>query len=175
MTNRILAAIVSAILLAACQAAPPPSAFSLSADSLQRRQTQTRRFDTQDEKSLLVAGAQVLQDLGFTIDESETGLGVIVASKTRDATESGQVAQAIVFTLLFGVNAPVDDKQKIRVSLVTRPLSGTEGVAARVTFQRTVWDTQGNISRVEEIDDAKIYQEFFAKLSQSVFLTAHEL
>jgi hypothetical protein len=31
------------------------------------------------------------------------------------------------------------------------------------------------MSRVETLDDPKLYQEFFNMLSQSAFLTAHEI
>ena len=71
-------------------------------------------------QELLSAAAGVLQDLGFNIDESETKLGVIVASKDRSAVTATQVAGAVAMALL-GAYMPVDKTQKIRVSLVTRP------------------------------------------------------
>ena len=37
--------------------------------------------------SLLIASAAVLQDTGYTIEESEVPLGVIVASRDRDVTK----------------------------------------------------------------------------------------
>jgi hypothetical protein len=160
----------------ACQQAIPPEALQLSAESLGQRQLQTRRYETRDEEKILLASAGVLQDLGFTLDESETKLGLIVASKDRDATEVGQIVAAIFIAALTGAAVPTDEKQKIRVSLVTRS-HGEEGksMAVRVTFQRIVWNTQGRISRIETLEDSKLYQEFFAKLSKSVFLEAHKI
>ena len=61
----------------------PPAALQLQKDTLADRQLQTRRFETEDEKALLIAGSGVLQDLGFNLDESETQLGVLVGSKKR--------------------------------------------------------------------------------------------
>jgi len=164
-----------ATLLVACNQTIPPEALQLSATSLQDRQMQSRRFGTKDEEKLQRASAQVLQDLGFQIDESETRLGVIVASKSRDATETGQIVGSIVVAIVFGVHMPTDKHQKIRASLVTRPVDNGSDVAVRITFQRLVWNTQNNLSKIEGINDPKVYQEFFEKLSQSVFLTAQDV
>lgn len=160
--------------ISSCQTGIPADALNLSRESLERRQLQTRVFDTADEKFLLQASAGVLQDLGFTLDESETDLGVLVASKDRSAVEAGQVAGQIAMAVLFGVYTPIDKNQKIRASLITRPLS-SERSAVRVTFQRIVWNEQGQVSKAEFIDDAEIYREFFEKLGQSVFLTGHDI
>lgn len=83
----------------------------LSPENLQQRQVLTRRFETMNEAELLSASAAVLQDLGFTIDESETSVGLIVASKDRDATDAGQVAASIVMAVLLGVHVPADKNQ----------------------------------------------------------------
>lgn len=162
------------LTLSACSPTIPKEALELSQESLQQRQSQTRRFDTENEAKLLTAGAQVLQDLGFNLEESETKLGVVVGSKERDATEAGQVAGAVFMAIMFGVNMPIDANQKIRVSFVTRSI-GKKETAARVTFQRVVWNNRGQVSTTEPLDDPKLYQEFFSKLSESVFLTAHEI
>ena len=168
--------LVATLGLAACEDTIPKEALQLTKESLEERQAQTRRFDTGDEAELLSASAAVLQDLGFTLDESETKLGLIVASKDRDATETGQVVGAIIVALLTGAVMPIDETQKIRVSLITRPIGeNATRTAVRITFQRIVWNTQGKISKLEPLTDPKLYQEFFAKLSKSVFLEAHEI
>jgi hypothetical protein len=125
---------------------------------------------------LLAAGAAILQDLGFTLDASESRLGVLVASKDRSAVEAGQVFFSLLVAAFSGAAVPWDAKQKIRASLVTRP-SGTErpSVLVRVTFQRIVWNTANQITKMEPLDEPRFYQEFFEKLSKAVFLEAHEL
>ena len=174
--SRTTIAVLLCALLSACAAKIPKDALQLTQDSLERRQLQSRVYDSTDEAAILAASAAVLQDLGFNLDESETRLGVIVGSKRRDAMEAGQVAGAIVMAVIFGASMSVDKEQKIRASLVTRP-SGERGkrMTVRVTFQRMIWNTEGKVSRVEPIDEPNIYQEFFTRLSKSIFLEAHKI
>lgn len=171
--GKALSVLLSGIL-AGC-ASIPKDALRLSPESLQERQLQTRRFETQNEANLLSASAALLQDLGFTIDKSETSLGVIAASKDRSAVEAGQVVAAVLVALLLGAPVPYDEKQKMRVSVVTRPLGDGKSTAVRVTFQRIVWNTAKQVSKAERLNDPEIYQEFFSKLSKAVFLEAHQL
>jgi hypothetical protein len=42
-------------------------------------------------------------------------------------------------------------------------------------MQRIVMNTDNQMSRVETLGEPRLYQEFFNMLSQSVFLTAHEV
>lgn len=244
-------ALLLALVLGGCanQTRIATEALTLAPESLQMRQLQTKRFDTSDERAMLAASAAVLQDLGFTIDESNPDLGVIVCSKQRDATNAGQVVLAVFVAALGGKPVPVDQQQTIRVSLVTRPVARktesastvpkgptltAEGInkacdrfkakinksyldeltqmmdpaaaknmsskladqsiaelrqaltlrmnstdfgatSVRVTFQRVVINTEGQITRQEALSDPQMYQEFFDKLSQSVFLEAQDI
>jgi hypothetical protein len=171
-------------LLGACQhdnsVEAQTSALRLTNDSLAQRQQQLRRFDTLDERNLLAAGAGVMQDLGFLIQETSARAGLIMADKDRDAVEAGQVAGQMFLALLIsamgGKADPIwDQTQKIRISLATRPSADKAAIVARVTFQRVIWNNKNQLSKLETIDDPKIYQEFFDRLSQSVFLQAHEI
>lgn len=168
--------LVLPLLIAGCAPTIPKEALQLTKESLEQRRMQTRKFETTDEKKLLAAVAALVQDLGFTLDESETELGVIVASKDRDATEAGQVVGAIFLAVLTGAVMPVDTVQKMRASVITRPVGdGGKETLVRVTFQRTVRNTNNQVSKLEGLTDPKAYQEFFDKLSKSVFLEAHEI
>jgi hypothetical protein len=169
----------AALVLGGC-ASIPKDALVLSPDSLDRRQLQTRRIDGIAEKDLLNAAAGVLQDLGFNIDESETKLGVIVASKDRSAVTATQVMGAVALALIGG-NMPIDKTQKIRVSLVSRNAVDSHGSplptshVLRITIQRLVWNTANQVSRIESIEEPLIYDEFFERVSKSVFLEVHRI
>ena len=154
----------------------PPDALRINAQTMPERQMQTRRFETPDEKMVLSAVTGLLQDLGFNVDESETRLGVVVGSKTRDARETRQVVGAVLIAGLFGGPIQYDKEQKLRTSIVTRPIGEHgESIAVRVTFQRIVWNSQGLVSKAEAMKDPLQYQEFFSILSKALFLEAHQI
>lgn len=150
--------------------------YTLDKDYLERRNIETRVFDTQNEKDLLTASAQVLQDLGYSIKESDVNLGLITAEKNSDVTtKAGKVALATLSILSMAVDkseTTYEDVQKFYVNIVTTPTK-EKTTKVRVLFTRRSWDNKGNIFKVEKITDTKTYQQFFDKLSQSVFLTAN--
>ena len=160
--------------LVACATKVPREALTLTPESLADRQLQTRVFYTNDEMKLLTASAALLQDLGFTIDQSEVDCGVIVCSRHRDVTDTGEVVLSVALAVLLGVYRPVDRNQKVTASLVTKPLDDKR-IAVRITFQHIVWNTQNQVTKREQVNEPEVYQEFFSKLSKSVFLTAHEI
>ncbi len=166
-------------LSAACATKVPRDVLQLPPEVAANRALQTRRFDGIDAGRMLTAGTGVLQDLGFTIDEGETSLGLIVASKERTAVNDAEVAGAYLLTMLSIVAlapiAPIYAKrQLVRVSLTANPVREGKSTATmvRVTFQRTVYDNYDRIRRLEQVSDEDLYQEFFDRLSQSVFLEA---
>jgi hypothetical protein len=165
--------------LVACHNRIFEEALTLSPESLKDRQLQTRIFEAIDESELLTASAAVLQDLGFAIDETEVQCGVIVCSRDRDVTETVDVVLSVtieILSLLVGAptSVPYDQTQKVLASLVTTPVDNQK-IAVRITFHHIVWDSDGNITKNEQVHEPQIYQEFFLKLSKSVFLVAHEI
>lgn len=147
--------------------------YKLDEQYLARRQLETRAYDTQDEEALLVASAQVLQDLGFTLDESEIKLGLITANKDREAGSVGQKVGMILLAAFAGTQPVYDVRQKIYVTLVSTK-NHNNGYNVRIEFARVIWNNM-NQARIEKIQDEEIYKDFFDKLSQSVFLTANNI
>jgi len=161
-------------VLQGCATTIPKDALILTPETLAARQIQTRKYETNDEAKILSACIEQLQDLGFNLDESETKLGVIVTSKERSAVDAGQVVLMVAVAALGGGKMSIDKVQKFRACVVTRPV-GENSIIVRVTFQRIVWNDKGGISVLEGLMDPIQYQEFFSKLSKSIFLEAHEL
>lgn len=148
----------------------PVEAFKLSATNLQDRQMQSRTYRNIKEENILAASAAVFQDMGYTLSESETRLGVITATKDADATDGTQVALAIFAALLGGGQAAIDDKQRFTTTIVVLPRGNTNVHTVRMTMQRVVWNTHGNVSKLETIKSEEVYKTFFEKLSKAVFL-----
>jgi len=176
---RRIAAATSLALLAACATRVPEGALRLPPEAAADREAQTRRYEGITERELLAAGTSVLQDLGFAIDESETRLGIVVASKERSAIDEQEVAAAYLVTVLSTiVLAPIEPtyakRQVLRVALVTRPAhraaAGRDVTLVRVTFQRSVFDNDDRLRRLEPVNEPELYQQFFDRLSQGVFL-----
>lgn len=178
MTKRCLIFSPSLLLILLFQGCEsiPKDALRMNEATIEQRQQQTRTFETADEVKILSASAALIQDLGFTLDKSETKVGLIVASKDRGAVNAGQVTGAVILTALFGTPCTYDQKQKIRVSVVTHPSYESTGkMAVRMTFQRIVWDNYNRITKLERLNDSELYTGFFEKLSKAVFLEAHNI
>lgn len=148
----------------------PEDALRLTTQSLELRQTQQKEYDNVTERQALVSAANVLQDIGYIIKESEPTLGFILAEKDRDATDDAQLAAAVFVALMTGQSSAIDKQQKIKVSVITRKREDNK-MMIRVSFQRVVWNTNNQISRQETIKDKEIYKDFFNKLDKSIFLT----
>ena len=169
--------IIMMVSFIGCSTAIPKDALKLSPESLEKRTLQTRKYEGISEVDILSASAGVIQDLGFNIDESETSLGIIVGSKERDATDVGQIILAVFAAALTGTYMATDEVQKLRVSLVVRPTSENDNTKhyVRVTFQRIVWNTEGQKTKIEGLEEPEVYQEFFDLLSKSVFLEGYKI
>ena len=171
---RLAFVLISSACLAACQTGESNwanrEALRIGAprpDIAQIRERQTARFHVASEEQLLAEATQVLQDLGFTIEESAPRYGVLAGSKDRDATEVGQVAGQVALAVglaILGVGySPVwDTDQVIRATLTTRPLGAGE-VSLRISFERVVTNNQGR-SFAEELTAPEFSIGFFEKV-----------
>ena len=149
--RRTGALILALAALGGCVPSPQQQAapFTPTAAVSAARARESRRFDTADQRAILQAVIGALQDLGFTIEESQAKNGIVVGAKLG----GGRIrAQAIVL-------AAAD-----RTSTVVR-----------VTFQRIVPRPGAMLAVGEQLDDPEIYRGFFEKVAQSAFLTAHDI
>ena len=183
--------IVLGFLLTACVSKPKQyTVFQLTPASAKYKALQTRIIETSKEKELFSASAAVLQDLGFQIEESAVDVGMLRAVKERSAREYGQEIAQVFIALLSVLGRsvtiiPVDLHQQIAATLVMHPIEESPSrFNVRIVFYRKIWQGDGSVGnqsvppgsqRMEMIYDTKIYRQFFAKLSKSVFLEIHQI
>ncbi len=179
--GRLFAVAACAALLVACQSLPE-DAFRLSESALELREIQSRTYEDVSDIEILSASSGVLQDLGYAIDEVEKELGVLSASKRADAGSDvekiGKLALDVfdcLVTIMLGCEndsyTSSKDVQDIKMTLVVLPEPEQENAyRVRLTMQRIVWAMDGDLYEQETINDPKVYQAFFDKLSKSVFL-----
>ena len=175
--------VLLAFFVASCTTIPE-DALRLTQKNLELRQIQQKEYNNVTEKQALIASANVLQDIGFIIKESEVDLGLLVAEKDRDATDALQtglfVLHSIVNILVASQGAQtsqalaIDKDQKIRVSLITR-IRKNNSILVRASFQRVVRNTDNIVTKMEYIKDKQVYQDFFTKLDKSIFLAKEEI
>ncbi|HVT74005.1 MAG TPA: hypothetical protein VHD61_12795 [Lacunisphaera sp.] len=173
------------VWLAGC-AGIPAGALKLPPDTAEHRELQTHRYEGVSEARLLSAGVGVLQDLGFTLEGSESRLGVITGSRkltSRRPLHSDEVLSRLAWSAAIPYLAPfaaygaihgVKEPQVVRLSLVTHPdpTGPTPACLVRVTAQRVVYlDEQLTTAKtLEALNDPRFFEEFFKRLSLSVFL-----
>jgi len=173
------------VLLAGCQGVPA-GVLQLPLETAGQRQLQSHRYAGVPEERLLSAGLGVMQDLGFTLEGSESKLGVITGSKkltSRRPLNAEEVIKGLCWTALIPYLAPftayhaatgVKEPQIVRISLVTQPAAGDAPPVClvRVTAQRVVYTDErlNQVKFVEPLNDPRFYEEFFKRLSLSVFL-----
>ena len=160
--TKISGFILLVVFLSSCTGIPE-DALRLTTQSLELRQMQQKEYSNITEEQALIASANVLQDIGYIIKESEPNLGWIMAEKDRSATDEAQLAAAVFVALLTGQSSAIDDRQKIKVSIITRKRNDNT-MAIRASFQRIVWNTHNQISVQETIKEKEIYKDFFNKL-----------
>ena len=147
---------------------------------------QTRRFDTDERKIVLNGCMSVLQDMGYNITGGDRPMGLVVASRKAEVlppgldhalAEAAIVATTLILSLLSGqdmvTDLPEQVQQTIYISLlVTAESDGQTRV--RLSIDRDMLYDNGRIIP-DHTELPLVYQEFFEKLSKSVFLEAHQI
>lgn len=144
------------LLLTSCKTAGTPSdAFVLLQSSVAKRQIESRTFETSDKKLLIQNVVATLQDFGFEIHESDASTGLVSGAKQQKEGD------------FYGANSD------IRVT-VTANVFKTNASVVRANFQKIIPSHDPRLFRAEPILEINLYQKFFDRLEQSLFLNRNE-
>ncbi|EAI9064625.1 hypothetical protein C0883_00170 [Campylobacter lari] len=168
------------LIFSGCVTTSVKEMMKIETSTAQERQLQTKSFNTVDTNKILSSSITTLQDLGFNIDEISRDFGIVSASKTRDAREVSTQAGIVVLALLspgaaMAASKQSDHTQEIKASVVISTNNKIKKTFVRFTMQRIVRNQEGSVNEVGSIREPEIYQQFYEKLSKSVFLEANEL
>jgi len=137
---------------------------------LQIREFQTRAYDTNDTKMVMKAMLNVLQDDGFIVKNAVVDMGLLSAEKSVDVQNNGE---AFMIQFFGGQNA-VWKKASIIECSANVSEYGKE-CRVRVNFQVKILDNKGGIMKIEQINDEKYYQDFFAKVDKGIFIQKEKI
>ncbi len=140
---------------------------------LEKRQIQTRTYDCADKALIMKAMLNVLQDEGFIVNNANPLLGFISGSKEFDVSD-----KSIDIEKEFGTTRKALTWQGIRVATIEATANVTEygkEIRVRITFKRKLLNMYGNAQVINDIDDEKYYQDFFAKVDKAIFIQKQKI
>lgn len=136
---------------------------------LEIRQMQTFIYDVKDFHLVMKAMLNVLQDEGYIVKNVQLDLGFLNAIKEADI-ESPSVR------FWGGGFANPDRWVKMSILSVTANVSEFgQRTKVRVNFQIKKVDNYGAVVGVYQVQDPEFYQDFFSKVSKSIFIQEERL
>ncbi len=173
--------ILTLVGLSSCTIVSNQSTTTHQATQLETREFQTRMYDTNDVKLIMKAVVNVLQDDGYIITNAVPDLGVLMAKKEVDLGNTSANNNENNFWFNFFKALNNDNKHRTREEEATYQKTKAVEVSINVTeygkqtkvranFQAKILDNKGNVVDVFPVNDAKFYQDFFAKTDKSIFL-----
>ena len=165
MKNIVFLLIALGLFITGCSSGPEKTQKS----QLQIREFQTRSY--QDVKPMMVMKAMlnVLQDEGFIVKNAVPELGLLTAVKETDI----EVKRKSFLSSLFSGDPRWDKNSVIEVSCNVSDYGYASKV--RVNFKRKILDNKGGFVKIEQIDEQKFYQNFFNRVSKSIFIQRQDL
>ena len=119
MTRLIVLALIASAVIGC--ATTTPVDIAANSTQLETRQIQTRRYSTLDKPLTMRSVIATLQDLGFTIDQADTELGTVTATRHDQ------------FTMRMTVT--VVKRKESRVSVRANARIGENAVTDAATYQ----------------------------------------
>jgi hypothetical protein len=152
----------------------------LPTSPLEVRAAQSRVFETSDERLVLKAALNALQDSGFTIRQTDAALGLVTGVaewKSRRQNTGLRVFKWVAAPFTYGTSLLIPTGRNEFSSVEANVNVTREGVRtrARVSLVARVTDAEGKVRRVEAIADPLAYQSLLGRLDKAVYLEGEGL
>ena len=167
------------ILLVLCLALPvnarkkPKEEIITPMSQLEKRQFQTRTYQTIDKPLIMKAMLNVLQDEGFIVYNANPLLGFIYGVKDFDTADKN-----IDIAKEFGFSKARLNLNGIKVATIETTANITEygeSMRVRVNFKRKLLNIYGNAQFIDDVNDENYYQDFFSKVDKAIFLQKQKI
>ena len=140
---------------------------------LEKRQFQTRTYDSTDKALVMKAMLNVLQDEGFIVYNANPLLGFIYGVKDFDTSDPN-----IDISKEFGLSKARLNWNGVKVATVETTANVTEygkSMRVRINFKRKLLNIYGNAQFIDDINDENYYQDFFSKVDKAIFLQKQKI
>ncbi len=140
---------------------------------LEKRQFQTRTYQTIDKPLVMKAMLNVLQDEGFIVYNANPLLGFIYGVKDFDTSDPN-----IDISKEFGLSKARLNWSGVKVATIETTANVTEygkSMKVRVNFKRKLLNVYGNAQFIDDVNDEKYYQDFFSKVDKAIFLQKQKI
>lgn len=140
---------------------------------LEKRQFQTRTYNSDDKALIMKAMLNVLQDEGFIVYNANPLLGFIYGVKDFDTSDKN-----IDISKEFGVSKSRLNLNGVKVATIETTANVTEygkNMRVRVNFKRKLLNVYGNAQFIDDIIDENYYQDFFSKVDKAIFLQKQKI
>lgn len=136
---------------------------------LQKRQYQTRQYNSIDKATIMKSMLNVLQDEGYIVNNANSLLGFISGSKEFSTSD-----KTIDFEKEFGAKKMLG--AMVAVVEATANISEYgKTYKVRVNFKRKFLNAYGSAIKIEEITDEKYYQNFFSRVDKAIFIQKQKI
>lgn len=143
---------------------PPPQKTQLEI-----RQMQTYVFDVSDFNLVMKAMLNVLQDDGYIVKNVQLNLGFLSATKEVDVESPGS---------RFWGGSFLTPERWLKMNILNATSNVSEfgsKTKVRVNFQIKKVDNYGAVMGVYQVQDPQFYQDFFSKVSKSIFIQEEKI
>ena len=140
---------------------------------LEKRQFQTRTYDSTDKALVMKAMLNVLQDEGFIVYNANPLLGFIYGVKDFDTSDLN-----IDISKEFGLSKSRLNWNGVKVATIETTANVTEygkSMRVRINFKRKLLNIYGNAQFIDDINDENYYQDFFTKVDKAIFLQKQKI